>query len=138
MPVHGAATAVPLAFLGGAARKQFTPPDLGKIAPWAAKRHEPRSATIILRIHAQGGRNQHDSKNCTAIIRGRALIAFTALNAYLAINRLRLIQKSAALTLESSMIHANISGALQDLTDMETGSARILVNRGPCLLKSLY
>src|SRR5437868_4620818 len=32
------------------------------------------------------------------------LIVFMALNAYLAINRLRLIQKSAALTLESSAI----------------------------------
>ena len=40
------------------------------------------------------------------------LIAFMAFNAYLAINRLRLIQKSAALTLESSTIQANISACL--------------------------
>jgi CHASE3 domain sensor protein len=55
------------------------------------------------------------------------LIAFTALSAYLAINRLRLIQKSAALTLESSTIQANISGVLQDLTDMETGQRGYLL-----------
>ena len=55
------------------------------------------------------------------------LIAFMALNAYLAINRLRLIQKSAALTLESSTIQANISAVLQALTDMETGQRGYLL-----------
>ena len=55
------------------------------------------------------------------------LIAFMALNAYLAINRLRLIQKSAALTLESSAIQANISALLQALTDMESGQRGYLL-----------
>jgi CHASE3 domain sensor protein len=55
------------------------------------------------------------------------LIAFMALNAYLAINRLRFIQKSAALTLESSTIQANISAVLQALTDMETGQRGYLL-----------
>jgi CHASE3 domain sensor protein len=55
------------------------------------------------------------------------LIAFMALNAYLAINRLRLIQKSAALTRESSTIRANISAVLQALTDMETGQRGYLL-----------
>jgi len=55
------------------------------------------------------------------------LIAFLALNAYLAINHIRLIQKSAALTLESSTLHANISAVLQDLTDMETGQRGYLL-----------
>jgi CHASE3 domain sensor protein len=55
------------------------------------------------------------------------LIAFVALNAYLAINRLRLIQKSAALTRESSTIRANISAVLQALTDMETGQRGYLL-----------
>jgi CHASE3 domain sensor protein len=55
------------------------------------------------------------------------LIAFTALNAYLAISRLRLIQKSAALTMESSTIQANISAVLQALTDMETGQRGYLL-----------
>ena len=50
-----------------------------------------------------------------------------ALNAYLAINRLRLIQKSAALTRESSTIRANISAVLQALTDMETGQRGYLL-----------
>jgi CHASE3 domain sensor protein len=55
------------------------------------------------------------------------LIAFTALNAYLAIHRLRLIRQSAALTLESSTIQANISAVLQALTDMETGQRGYLL-----------
>ncbi len=55
------------------------------------------------------------------------LIAFMAFNAYLAINRLRLIQKSAALTLESSTIQASISAVLQALTDMETGQRGYLL-----------
>ena len=55
------------------------------------------------------------------------LIAFMAWNAYLAINRLRLIQRSAALTLESSTIQANISAVLQALTDMETGQRGYLL-----------
>ena len=63
-----------------------------------------------------------------------ALIAFMALNAYLAINRLRLIQKSAALTLESSTIQANISAVLQALTDMETGQRGYLLTGDPAYL----
>jgi CHASE3 domain sensor protein len=64
-----------------------------------------------------------------------ALIAFMALNAYLAINRLQLIQKSAALTLESSTIQANISAVLQDLTDMETGQRGYLLTEDPAYLQ---
>jgi CHASE3 domain sensor protein len=56
-----------------------------------------------------------------------ALLVLIALNAYLAINRLSQIQKSAALTLESSTIQANISTALQALTDMETGQRGYLL-----------
>jgi CHASE3 domain sensor protein len=55
------------------------------------------------------------------------LVAFMALNAYLAIDRLSLIQKSAAFTLESSTIQANISAVLQALTDMETGQRGYLL-----------
>jgi CHASE3 domain sensor protein len=62
------------------------------------------------------------------------LIAFMALNAYLAINRLRLIQKSAALTLESSAIQTNISAVLQALTDMETGQRGYLLTGDPAYL----
>jgi CHASE3 domain sensor protein len=55
------------------------------------------------------------------------LIAFMALNAYLAIDRLRLIQKSAARTLESSTIQGEISAVLQALTDMEAGQRGYLL-----------
>ncbi len=56
-----------------------------------------------------------------------ALLVLMALNAYLAINRLSQIKRSAALTLRSSTIQANISGVLQDLTDMETGQRGYLL-----------
>jgi len=49
-----------------------------------------------------------------------ALIAFMAWNAYLAVNHLKQMQKTAALTLESSAIQAEISAVTKDLTDMET------------------
>jgi CHASE3 domain sensor protein len=62
------------------------------------------------------------------------LIALTALNAYLAINRLRLIRNSDALTLESSTIHATISAVLQDLTEMETGQRGYLLTEDPAYL----
>jgi len=56
-----------------------------------------------------------------------ALLVLMAVNAYLAINRLSHIQKSAALTLRSSAIQANISAVLQDFTDMETGQRGYLL-----------
>jgi CHASE3 domain sensor protein len=56
-----------------------------------------------------------------------ALLVLMAVNAYLAINRLSQIQKSAALTLGSSAIQANISAVLQDFTDMETGQRGYLL-----------
>lgn len=56
-----------------------------------------------------------------------ALLVLVALNAYLAMNRLSQIQKSAALTLLSSAIQANISAVLQDLTDMETAQRGYLL-----------
>jgi CHASE3 domain sensor protein len=56
-----------------------------------------------------------------------ALLAFMAVNAYLAINHLRRIQKSGALSMESSVIQAKIAGVCQDLTDMETGQRGYLL-----------
>ena len=56
-----------------------------------------------------------------------ALLAFMAWNAYLAVNHLKQMQKLAGLTLESSMIKADISGVLKDLTDMETGQRGYLL-----------
>lgn len=56
-----------------------------------------------------------------------ALLVFMALNAYLAINYLKHTEVIAALTLESSVIQANISDVLRDLTDMETGQRGYLL-----------
>jgi CHASE3 domain sensor protein len=64
-----------------------------------------------------------------------ALIALMAWNAYLAVNHLRQMQKTAALTLESSMIQADISGVLKDLTDMETGQRGFLLTGNPSYLQ---
>lgn len=64
-----------------------------------------------------------------------ALLAFMAWNAYLAVKHLKQMQKIAALTLESSMIQAEISGVLKDLTDMETGQRGYLLTGDPSYLQ---
>jgi CHASE3 domain sensor protein len=64
-----------------------------------------------------------------------AIFILMALNAYLAIHRLSQIRKSAALTMGSSIIQADISGVLQDLTDMETGQRGYLLTGDPAYLK---
>src|ERR1700737_5407984 len=64
-----------------------------------------------------------------------ALLGFMAWNAYLAVNHLKQTQKIAALTLESSMIQADISGVLKDLTDMETGQRGYLLTGDPAYLQ---
>ena len=63
------------------------------------------------------------------------LFAFITWNAYFAINHLKQIHKSAALTVESSMIQADISGVLKDLTDMETGQRGFLLTDDPLYLQ---
>jgi CHASE3 domain sensor protein len=64
-----------------------------------------------------------------------ALLVFMAWNAYLAVNHLKQMQRIAALTLESSMIQADISGVLKDLTDMETGQRGYLLTEDPSYLQ---
>ncbi len=64
-----------------------------------------------------------------------ALLAFMALNAYLAINHLRQMQKIAARTLQSSMIQTDISSVLRDLTDMETGQRGYLLTANDSYLQ---
>ena len=64
-----------------------------------------------------------------------ALLVFMAWNAYLAVNHLKQMQKLAGLTLESSMIQADISGVLKDLTDMETGQRGYLLTEDPSYLQ---
>jgi CHASE3 domain sensor protein len=64
-----------------------------------------------------------------------AVLAFIAWNAFLAVNHLKQVQKTAALSLESSVIQANISGFLKDLTDMETGQRGYLLTADPQYLE---
>ena len=64
-----------------------------------------------------------------------ALLAFMAWNAYLAVNHLNRMQKSAALTRESSALQADLSGVLKDLTDMETGQRGYLLTADPAYLQ---
>jgi CHASE3 domain sensor protein len=64
-----------------------------------------------------------------------SLFVLMVLNAYLAIHRLSQIRKSAALAMGSSMIQSDISGVLQDLTDMETGQRGYLLTGDPAYLK---
>jgi len=56
-----------------------------------------------------------------------AILALMAWNAYLAVSHLKRMETIAALTLESSLIQADISGVLKDLTDMETGQRGYLL-----------
>jgi CHASE3 domain sensor protein len=64
-----------------------------------------------------------------------ALLAFIGWNAYLAVNHLQRVRKTAALTLESSAIQAKLSGVLKDLTDMETGQRGYLLTGDPAYLQ---
>jgi CHASE3 domain sensor protein len=64
-----------------------------------------------------------------------ALLVFMAWNAYLAVNHLKQMERISALTLESSMIQADIAGVLKDLTDMETGQRGYLLTGNPAYLQ---
>ena len=64
-----------------------------------------------------------------------ALLAFIGWNAYLAVDHLQRVRKTAALTLESSAIEAKLSGVLKDLTDMETGQRGYLLTGDPAYLQ---
>ena len=57
-----------------------------------------------------------------------ALLAFMAVNTYLAIRHLQRIRQSAELTQESSTIQAHIADVSRDLTDMETGQRGYLLS----------
>ena len=56
-----------------------------------------------------------------------ALLALIAWNAYLAVTHLKRVEKSAALTLESSALQAELSALLKDVTDMESGQRGYLL-----------
>lgn len=66
---------------------------------------------------------------------GVALLALMTWNAYLAIRHVNRIRESAALAGQSSMIHAGISAALIDLTDMETGQRGFLLTGDSAYLR---
>jgi CHASE3 domain sensor protein len=55
------------------------------------------------------------------------LLALIAWNAYLAVTHLKRVEKSAALTLESSALQAELAGLLKDVTDMESGQRGYLL-----------
>ncbi len=56
-----------------------------------------------------------------------ALLVLIALNAFFAVSRLKQVQQTATLALESSSIQADISAVLRDLTNMETGQRGFLL-----------
>jgi len=64
-----------------------------------------------------------------------ALLAFIAWNAYLSVTHLKPVEKSAALTLESSAIQAELSGVLKDVTDMEAGQRGYLLTGNAAYLE---
>jgi CHASE3 domain sensor protein len=63
------------------------------------------------------------------------LLAFIAWNAYLALSHLERVQTISALTVESSAIQAELSGALRDVTDMETGQRGYLLTGNTAYLQ---
>jgi CHASE3 domain sensor protein len=63
------------------------------------------------------------------------LLAFIAWNAYLALSHLKRVQTIWALTVESSAIQAELSGALRDVTDMETGQRGYLLTGNTAYLQ---
>jgi CHASE3 domain sensor protein len=64
-----------------------------------------------------------------------ALLAFIAWNAYLAVTHLKPVEKSAALTLESAAIQAELSGVLKDVTDMEASQRGYLLTGNAAYLQ---
>jgi CHASE3 domain sensor protein len=56
-----------------------------------------------------------------------ALLAFTAVNAYLAISHLRRVEKTSAMVSEGPVVLAQIAAVAQALTDMETGQRGYLL-----------
>ena len=64
-----------------------------------------------------------------------ALLALMAFNTYLAINHLKRIQATAALSLESSSVQADIARVRQDFADMETGQRGYLLTDDPAYLQ---
>jgi len=75
--------------------------------------------------HVKGQKNM--IRKATVQIGVPALLVCMALNAYLAVDHLRQMQKMDTLTRESSTVQATIAGVLKDLTDMETSQRGYLL-----------
>jgi CHASE3 domain sensor protein len=63
------------------------------------------------------------------------LLILMAFNTYLAVDHLKRIQASAALSLESSGVQAGIARVSQDFTDIETGQRGYLLTDDPAYLQ---
>jgi len=63
------------------------------------------------------------------------LLALMAWNAYLTVNHLRQMHRTASLALESTRIQADISSVMRDLTDMETGERGYLLTENDAYLQ---
>ena len=63
------------------------------------------------------------------------LLIMMAFNTYLAVDHLKRVQATAALSLESSGVQAGIARVWQDFTDMETGQRGYLLTDDPAYLQ---
>jgi CHASE3 domain sensor protein len=74
-------------------------------------------------------------RNAALQIAAVALLILMAFNTYLAIDHLKGIQATAALSLEGSSVQAGIARVWQDFTDMETGQRGYLLTDDPAYLQ---
>jgi CHASE3 domain sensor protein len=88
-----------------------------------------------MNLKTQGGTIKKMIRKAVLQVGAPVLLAFMALNAFLAINHLKEMHKIVALTLESSRIQTDISGVLKDLTDMETSQRGYLLTADPSYLQ---